>query len=247
MTGRAAADLERRGPSPRPPRAGLGARGGRRRRGGAAGGDGAHRSRSWCAVLQEHGYPFCESAVARAAAGPDATASCRVDGGPRAAGAACGARGAVARARVALRGRRGSRSSTSTRRSRPSPRLAKIRTHEAVAAFLASLDAAPRVLCGDLNTPRREFADGDVLTFAHDSKGRLRPERGERWNLAERALVPATSGWTDAFRALHGFEPPRGVLEVRRRPRRLAARPRARPRASSRWPRPTRTSGAGRG
>ena len=87
----------------------------------------------------------------------------------------------------------------------PSPELAKIRTHEAVAAFLAGLDAAPRVLCGDLNTPRREFADGDVLTFAHDSKGRLRPERGERWNLAERALI-RDLGWTDAFRALHGFE-----------------------------------------
>ena len=42
----------------------------------------------------------------------------------------------------------------------PSPELAKIRTHEAVAAYLRALDAAPRVLCGDLNTPRRELADG---------------------------------------------------------------------------------------
>ena len=61
------------------------------------------------------------------------------------------------------------------------------------------------MLCGDLNTPRREFEGGDVLTFAHDTNGRLRPERGERWNRAERALI-RDLGWTDAFRALHGYE-----------------------------------------
>ena len=61
------------------------------------------------------------------------------------------------------------------------------------------------MLCGDLNTPRREFEGGDVLTFAHDTNGRLRPERGERWDRAERALI-RDLGWTDAFRALHGYE-----------------------------------------
>ncbi len=86
----------------------------------------------------------------------------------------------------------------------PSPELAKIRTHEAVAAHLAGLPPGPRVLCGDLNTPRRELPDGELLTFAHDSQGRLRPERGERWDRAERALV-RDLGWTDAFRALHGY------------------------------------------
>jgi exonuclease III len=59
-------------------------------------------------------------------------------------------------------------------------------------------------LCGDLNTPRRELADGTLLTFAHDSNGRLRPERGERWDRAERALV-RDLGWTDAFRVIHGY------------------------------------------
>jgi exonuclease III len=87
----------------------------------------------------------------------------------------------------------------------PAPDLAKIRTHEAVAAFLEALEPAPRILCGDLNTPRREFEGGDVLTFAHDTNGRLRPERGERWDRAERALI-RDLGWTDAFRALHGYE-----------------------------------------
>jgi exodeoxyribonuclease III len=90
----------------------------------------------------------------------------------------------------------------------PSPQLAKVRTHEAVARYLAAAPAGPRVLCGDLNTPRRELPDGDVLTFAYSSSGRLRPERGERWDAAERALVHtlrAEHGWLDAFRALHGY------------------------------------------
>ena len=89
----------------------------------------------------------------------------------------------------------------------PAPELAKIRTHEAVAAHLATLPPAPRILCGDLNTPRRELPDGDVLTFAYDSAARLRPERGERWDAAERALVHdlrARHGWTDAYRSCTG-------------------------------------------
>ncbi len=88
----------------------------------------------------------------------------------------------------------------------PAPELAKVRTHEAVAGYLAAGEF-PRVLCGDLNTPRRELPDGDVLTFAYDSAGRLRSERGERWDRAERALVHGLRerGWVDAFRALHGY------------------------------------------
>ncbi len=89
----------------------------------------------------------------------------------------------------------------------PAPDLAKVRTHEAVAGYLADASTRPRVLCGDLNTPRRELPSGDVLTFACDSAGRLRPNRGERWDRAERALVYGLreQGWVDAFRALHGY------------------------------------------
>jgi exonuclease III len=88
----------------------------------------------------------------------------------------------------------------------PAPDLAKIRTHEAVAAYLAD-GGPPRVLCGDLNTPRRELEGGDVMTFAFASSGKLRPERGERWDQAERALVWGLrqQGWVDAYRALHGY------------------------------------------
>jgi exonuclease III len=89
----------------------------------------------------------------------------------------------------------------------PAPALAKVRTHEAVFAHLAPLSHGPRILCGDLNVPRREHADGTVLTFAHTSAGRLRPERGARWAAAERALVATLRehGYVDAFRALHGY------------------------------------------
>ncbi|HEV3002443.1 MAG TPA: endonuclease/exonuclease/phosphatase family protein [Solirubrobacteraceae bacterium] len=82
----------------------------------------------------------------------------------------------------------------------PSPGLAKVLTHEVLFAYARERDGI--VLAGDLNTPRRTHDDGTVLTFAHDTKGRLRPERGERWAAAERALVytlRAEHGWRDAF------------------------------------------------
>jgi exonuclease III len=82
----------------------------------------------------------------------------------------------------------------------------KVETLEAVRAGLAAGDG-PRVLCGDLNTPRRERPDGSVMSFARESKGTLREERGERWDAGELGVVPGLRevGFTDAFRALHGY------------------------------------------
>lgn len=89
----------------------------------------------------------------------------------------------------------------------PKPDLAKVRTHEAVHAFLTAADG-PRLVCGDLNTPRREHPDGRVWTFARDRYGRLRPDRGERWDAAELALIRGLEpqGMRDAFRSLYGPE-----------------------------------------
>jgi endonuclease/exonuclease/phosphatase family metal-dependent hydrolase len=89
----------------------------------------------------------------------------------------------------------------------PKPDLAKIRTHEAVHSHLAA-GSGPRLCCGDLNTPRREHPDGRVWTFARDRYGRLRPDRGERWDAAELALIRGLepAGFRDAFRAVHGLE-----------------------------------------
>jgi exodeoxyribonuclease III len=91
----------------------------------------------------------------------------------------------------------------------PKPDLAKVRTHEAVFAHLAT--KAPgglRVLGGDLNTPRKEHADGTIWTFARDQYGRLRPDRGEAWDQAELGLIQRlrTYGFRDAYRELHGYE-----------------------------------------
>jgi exonuclease III len=83
----------------------------------------------------------------------------------------------------------------------------KIRTLEAVRAGLGS-GSGPRVMCGDLNTPRRELPDGSVLSFARDTHGRLRPERGDEWDAGELGVVPGLRdlGFADAFRAVHGYE-----------------------------------------
>jgi exonuclease III len=74
-----------------------------------------------------------------------------------------------------------------------SPGRVKVLTHEALFAGLRD-GAGPAVLCGDLNTPRREHADGTLTTFGRD----------ERHDRAERLLLREL-GWTDAFRAVNGL------------------------------------------
>jgi exodeoxyribonuclease-3 len=87
-----------------------------------------------------------------------------------------------------------------------SANLAKVRTHETLHEHFAGGNG-PRVLCGDLNTPRREHPDGRVWTFARTQHGALRPERGERWDRAELALIKGLEpyGFRDAFREHHGL------------------------------------------
>jgi exonuclease III len=89
----------------------------------------------------------------------------------------------------------------------PKPGLAKVVTHEAVFRHLRD-GSGPRVVLGDLNTPRKELPDGGVWTFARDRYGRLREDRGERWDVAESALIRglAPAGFRDAFRELNGFD-----------------------------------------
>ena len=82
----------------------------------------------------------------------------------------------------------------------------KPQTLAAVRTGLATR-SGPRVLCGDLNTPRREAPDGTVWSFARDGRGRLRPERAGAWDAAELGVVPGLRdlGFTDAFRAVNGW------------------------------------------
>jgi exonuclease III len=83
----------------------------------------------------------------------------------------------------------------------------KVQSLQAVRRGLEAPSSVPRVLCGDLNTPRRELPDGTTISFARDSRGRLRPERGPEWDAAELDIVPGLRdlGYQDAFRTRHGY------------------------------------------
>jgi exonuclease III len=83
----------------------------------------------------------------------------------------------------------------------------KVQTLQAVRRGLETPSRVPRVVCGDLNTPRRELPDGTTISFACDSRGRLRPERGPEWDAAELGIVPGLRdlGYRDAFRTCHGY------------------------------------------
>ena len=87
------------------------------------------------------------------------------------------------------------------------PDQVKVRTLEGLFAHL-SADDAPRILTGDLNTPSYESREGEIQTFARTRSGKIRPDYGERHDAAELLLVQDLPrlGWSDAFRALHGYE-----------------------------------------
>jgi exonuclease III len=94
----------------------------------------------------------------------------------------------------------------------------KVRTLQGLRAAAAEASDAARVLCGDWNTPRRELATGEVISFACDSRGRLRAERGPEWDAAELSVVPGLVdlGYRDAFRTLHGYSSPEPSWSWRR-------------------------------
>jgi exodeoxyribonuclease III len=79
----------------------------------------------------------------------------------------------------------------------------KVETCEAIYERLARPTDRHRVLCGDLNTPREETADGELITFAVNH-----PEWLERWDAAERSVIEGLAEWdlADAFRALNGWD-----------------------------------------
>jgi exodeoxyribonuclease III len=84
----------------------------------------------------------------------------------------------------------------------------KVETLQALRRGLERPARAPRVLCGDLNTPRRELPDGKTISFACDSRGRVRHDRGPEWDAAELGVVPGLQdvGYRDAYRTLHGYK-----------------------------------------
>lgn len=93
-------------------------------------------------------------------------------------------------------------------------------TCEALFERLARISDRHRILCGDLNTPRRESEHGEVETFASNH-----PEHVERWDAAERSLLVGLAEWDliDAFRAVHGYDRQDASWVIHTRARRKAA------------------------
>jgi endonuclease/exonuclease/phosphatase family metal-dependent hydrolase len=91
----------------------------------------------------------------------------------------------------------------------------KIEMLEGLYAGLAHHATAPRILCGDFNTPREERPDGTVVTWGQRIKGdgtavvyaTIRGQPGHRWDEAERRVLTGLGafGLPDSFRALHGY------------------------------------------
>ena len=88
------------------------------------------------------------------------------------------------------------------------PDRVKVRTLEGLFTALTADAAAPRIVCGDFNTPAYESRAGAIQTFARTRSGRIREQYGERHDRAELLLVGELPrrGWKDAFRELHGYE-----------------------------------------
>jgi exonuclease III len=100
----------------------------------------------------------------------------------------------------------------------------KIEHLEAVYRLLATPSANPRILCGDFNAPRAEWADGTVITWAQDPDTGV-PNRRPGWRLRRRERDPdwnptrwedgernvleglAKHDLTDVFRILGRFPP----------------------------------------
>ena len=80
--------------------------------------------------------------------------------------------------------------------------LIKVDMFETLYARLTTPGDCPRILCGDLNTPRLERSDGTV-----DFWGQSMPAYRERWDAAERSVVLglADHDLGDVFRRLHGY------------------------------------------
>jgi exonuclease III len=95
-------------------------------------------------------------------------------------------------------------------------RWKKVQTFEGLYEYLACVVPHPRILCGDLNTPQAERADGEIITWGQDIvEGKAviwdkwHGDSGARWDRAERSILAglAAHDLPDVYRQLHGYGP----------------------------------------
>lgn len=79
----------------------------------------------------------------------------------------------------------------------------KIKILENVHGRILAAGAGPRILAGDLNAPKDETADGEVVPWRAEKDDPL----SERWQTAERDVLTGLSevGMVDVFRTLNGY------------------------------------------
>jgi exonuclease III len=93
----------------------------------------------------------------------------------------------------------------------------KVEHFEGLYAFLKT-NKSQKILTGDFNSPKAEFANGEVITWGQkiNASGKVRiainPKwkhqcSGERWDLAERSIIESHSEiqLKDVFRSLNGY------------------------------------------
>ncbi|MCI0392387.1 MAG: endonuclease/exonuclease/phosphatase family protein [Acidobacteria bacterium] len=92
----------------------------------------------------------------------------------------------------------------------------KIEMLEGLYQGLAGNTQRPRILCGDLNTPKEERPDGEVITWGQrinkEDKAvirkRIRGNSGKRWDEGERNVLKGLANYDlkDVYRLVHGYE-----------------------------------------
>jgi len=87
----------------------------------------------------------------------------------------------------------------------------KAQTFEGLYTYLAKTNQTARILCGDFNSPRHEYPNGEIITFGKGTrrkKGRLVNDTHNRQASAEKSVMKGLEKFNliDVFRSANGYE-----------------------------------------
>ena len=87
----------------------------------------------------------------------------------------------------------------------------KVQTFEGLYQFLAHPSDNLRILCGDFNSPREEYADGRILFWGKTRRahqGVMINDPNDRQANAERSVIKGLAEYdlVDVYRSVHGYE-----------------------------------------